>query len=220
LNLHQVETPQARPVDALLASYAAGSLNAPLQALVGSHLELSRDNRAFVAALEDLAGLELVQAVQAPLPGRDRMLEAILSGEPDRLTAAAPPASDAVLPAPLLRLVGRGSPDIAWRFKLPGIKEYRVAETEAGEAVLYWVKAGRRLPQHTHEGDEVTLLLAGGFTDPLGHYRRGDIAIADADLDHTPVADADEDCICFAVTDAPLQLTGPVMRLLRKVFRQ
>ncbi len=219
MNLHQVETPQARPIDALLASYAGGSLNAPLQALVGSHLELSRENRAFVSALEDLAGLELAQAAQAQLPGRDLMLEAILSGEPDRLAAASPPASDAVLPAPLRRLVGRGSLDIAWRFKLPGIKEYRIAETEAGEAVLYWVKAGRRLPQHTHEGDEVTLLLTGGFTDPLGHYRRGDIAIADADLDHTPIADADEDCICFAVTDAPLQLTGPVMRLLRKVFR-
>ncbi len=219
MNLHQVETPQARPIDALLASYAGGSLNAPLQALVGSHLELSRENRAFVSALEDLAGLELAQAARTPLPGRDRMLEAILSGEPDRLAASASPAPDAVLPAPLLRLVGRGSPDIAWRFKLPGIKEYRVAETEAGEAVLYWVKAGRRLPQHTHEGDEVTLLLKGGFTDPLGHYRRGDIAIADADLDHTPIADAGEDCICFAVTDAPLQLTGPVMRLLRKVFR-
>lgn len=219
LNLHQVETPQARPIDALLASYAAGSLNAPLHALVGSHLALSQENRAFVAALEDLAALDLARVVQTPLPGRDRMLEAILSGAPDPVATAAAPAVDAVLPAPLQRLVGRGSPDIAWRFKLPGIKEYRVAETEAGEAVLYWVKAGRRLPQHTHEGDEVTLLLKGGFTDPLGHYRRGDIAIADADLDHTPVADTDEDCICFAVTDAPLQLTGPVMRLLRKVFR-
>jgi putative transcriptional regulator len=219
LNLHQVETPQARPIDTLLASYAAGGLDAPLHALVGSHLELSRESRAFVAALEDLAGLDLAQAARTPLPARDRMLEAILSGEPDRVATAAPSASDAVLPAPLRRLVGRGSSDIAWRFKLPGIKEYRVAETQAGEAVLYWVKAGRRLPQHTHEGDEVTLLLKGGFTDPLGHYRRGDIAIADADLDHTPVADADQDCICFAVTDAPLQLTGPVMRLLRKVFR-
>jgi putative transcriptional regulator len=44
--------------------------------------------------------------------------------------------------------------------------------------------------------------------------------MGDAELDHTPIADRDEDCICFAVTDAPLQLTGPVVRLLRKVFRR
>jgi len=220
LNPHQVETPQARPIDTLLASYAAGSLNAPLHALVGSHLALSESNRRFVAAMEDLAALELTDSIQQPLADRGRMLDAILSiGETEPVVVPAARLADSVFPAPLQRLVGRGSQDIAWRFKLPGIKEYRIAETEAGEAVLYWVKAGRRLPQHTHEGDEVTLLLKGGFTDPLGHYRRGDIAIADAELDHHPVADADEDCICFAVTDAPLQLTGPVMRLLRKVFR-
>jgi len=220
LNPHQVETPQARPIDALLASYAAGSLNAPLHALVGSHLALSLENRRFVAAMEDLAALDLTDSAQKPLTDRGRMLDAILSTrEPESVVVPAARLADSVFPPPLQRLVGRGSQDIAWRFKLPGIKEYRIAETEAGEAVLYWVKAGRRLPQHTHEGDEVTLLLKGGFTDPLGHYRRGDIAIADAELDHNPVADSDEDCICFAVTDAPLQLTGPVMRLLRKVFR-
>lgn len=220
LNLHQVETPQARPIDALLACYAAGSLNAPLQALVGSHLALSGENRAFVAALEEMAAFDLMQGAGQPVADSQAMLAAILSAEREPRRVAPPPAAaDDVFPAPLRRLLGRGSSEIAWRFKLPGIREYRIADADAGEAVLYWVKAGRRLPQHTHEGDEVTLLLKGGFTDPLGHYRRGDIAIADPDLDHTPVADSDEDCVCFAVTDAPLQLTGPVMRLLRKVFR-
>jgi len=215
--LHPVETSPARPLDTLLAAYAAGALNPPLHALVGSHLALSPKNRPFVAALEDMAGAELGEIAPQPLVSRPTMLGSILAGAQTPATLAVAMA-DPVFPMPLQRLLGCGSDGIAWRFKLPGIREYRVAESEAGEAVLYWVKAGRRLPQHTHEGEEVTLLLKGGFTDPLGHYRRGDIAVADAELDHTPVADGDEDCICFAVTDAPLQLTGPVMRLLRKVF--
>jgi putative transcriptional regulator len=214
--LQQVETPQARPIDTLLAGYAAGTLNAPLHALVGAHLALSPENRAFVAALEDIASGALEAGDSRPVAARDHMLTAIMAGE------GAPPApalaADPVFPDALRRLVGRGLQEVSWRFRLPGIREYRIADSEAGEAVLYWVKAGRRLPQHTHEGEEVTLLLQGGFTDPLGHYRRGDIAIADAELDHTPVADRDEDCICFAVTDAPLHLTGPVMRLLRRVL--
>lgn len=220
MTLHQLETPPARPIDTLLAGYASGGLNAPLHALVGSHLALSPENRAFVAALEDLAGHALTRVAPEPVADRKRMLDAILGRDGAAETQGfAEPALDPVFPQPLQRLVGRSSREIAWRFKLPGIKEYRVSETDSGEAVLYWVKAGRRLPQHTHEGDEATLLLKGGFTDLLGHYRRGDIAIGDAELDHTPIADKDEDCICFAVTDAPLQLTGPVMRLLRKVFR-
>ena len=51
-----------------------------------------------------------------------------------------------------------------------------------------------------------------------GHYARGDIALAEADLDHKPMTDAGEDCICFAVTDAPLHLTGPFGRLLDRFF--
>lgn len=217
MTVHQTEMLNARPIDMLMAGYAAGTLNAPLHALVGAHLVLSPQNRAFVSALEGVAGEAAVAVAPQPLSKRDRMLAAIL-GDGAAVDAPRLATPDAVFPAPLARLVG-SSDTLRWRFKLPGVKEYRVAETESGEAILYWVKAGRALPQHTHEGDEFTLLLKGGFTDPLGHYRRGDIAIGDDELDHTPVADRDEDCICFAVTDAPLRLTGPVMRLLRKVFQ-
>jgi putative transcriptional regulator len=38
-------------------------------------------------------------------------------------------------------------------------------------------------------------------------------------VNHTPVADDDEDCICFAVTDAPLRLTGPVGRIVQSFFK-
>ncbi len=79
---------------------------------------------------------------------------------------------------------------------------------------LLRIKAGTALPQHTHEGHEFTLLLAGGFSDASGHYLRGDVAVADASVDHRPVADDGEDCLCLAVTDAPLRLTGPFGRYL------
>jgi putative transcriptional regulator len=37
---------------------------------------------------------------------------------------------------------------------------------------------------------------------------RDDVAIADPAVDHQPIADPAEDCVCLAVTDAPLRLTG------------
>jgi putative transcriptional regulator len=65
---------------------------------------------------------------------------------------------------------------------------------------------------------EVTLVLKGAFCDTTGRYARGDIAIAEADLDHMPMTEEGEDCLCFVVTDAPLHLTGPVGRILDRFF--
>ena len=70
------------------------------------------------------------------------------------------------------------------------------------------------MPQHTHDGVESTIVLKGAFSDETGRYARGDVAIATADHDHAPVADASEECICFAVIDGPLRLTGPIGRVL------
>ncbi|MDB5643988.1 MAG: chrR [Hyphomicrobiales bacterium] len=208
----------ARPVDALLAAYSAGTLDPSLHALVASHLLMKPDSRDFVRALEALAASELENVKPEPLSRRDERLASIFAAEP----VVAPPLLSSVgsslLPAPLRHYLGHDIEAIRWRTKLPGVKEFRIEDKGRGDASLLWVRAGRRMPSHTHEGSEVTLVLKGAFSDVTGHYGRGDIAIAESDLDHKPMTDADEDCICFAVTDAPLHLTGPLGRLLDRFF--
>jgi putative transcriptional regulator len=203
-------------LDALLAGYAAGSLSAPLHVLVAGHLALTPRSRAFVRGLEALNGSALEAVDPVPVSDREAMLRAIFAAAPPESGRA--PAGDAVLPDPIARYLGCGLDGIRWRTILPGVKEYKVEKTARGEAVLYWIKPGRKMPNHTHEGSEYTLVLKGGFTEVGGHFRRGDVSIADQEVDHRPVADLDEDCICFAVTDAPLRLTGPVGRVLQRLF--
>ena len=206
-------------VDTLLAAYSAGSLDPSLHALVASHLILRPESRHFVAALEDMAGMELESVEPAPLSDREKRLAAIFAAEPAQRKEVAPlVAGSDILPSPLRHYLGRGFNDIRWRTKIPGVKEFRIEDKGRGDASLLWVRAGRRMPSHTHEGSEVTLVLQGGFSDVTGHYGRGDIAIAEADLDHKPIADEGKDCICFAVTDAPLHLTGPFGRVLEHLF--
>ena len=204
----------AKPLDALLAAYCVGALDRPTHALVASHLLLNPRNRRFVAALEDLAAGEVERGAPAPLSDRDARLAAVFAS----VAPIVAPALHSVLPAPLARLVGSEIADLKWRKKLPGVREYRVSESDRGEASLLWISGGSRVPSHTHEGSEVTLVLRGAFNDVTGRYGRGDIAIADADLDHRPMTSDGEDCICFAVTDAPLRLTGPVGRILDRFF--
>jgi putative transcriptional regulator len=208
--------PSDRALDTLLAGYASGTLSAPLHALVAGHLTLAPRSRAFVRSLEATNGRNLEAVAPVPVSERDEKLAAIFAEEPVPVPSGAKPPSATVLPGPVARYVGHDLPEIRWKTLLPGVKEYKVEETERGEVVLYWIKPGRKMPSHTHEGSEFTLVLKGGFRDVNGHYRRGDIAIADQEVDHRPEADDDEDCICFAVTDAPLRLTGPVGRILQK----
>jgi putative transcriptional regulator len=203
-----------KPLDALLAAYCAGALDRPTHALVASHLLLNPTNRFFVAALEDLTAGEVARVEPKPLRNRDARLSAVFASA-SPLAGSAP---SSVLPAPLLRLIGSDLSDLKWRTKIPGVREYRISESERGEASMLWVGAGRRIPSHTHDGSEITLVLKGAFADVTGRYGRGDIAIAEADLDHRPMTDENEDCICFAVTDAPLRLTGPVGRILDQIF--
>jgi putative transcriptional regulator len=70
-----------RPVDELLAAYAAGSLSAPLVAVMDAHLEFKPAQRAFVAALEAAFGIMLEDIEPAPLTNRDRRLVEIFASD-------------------------------------------------------------------------------------------------------------------------------------------
>ena len=50
-------------------------------------------------------------------------------------------------------------------------------------------------------------------------YARGDVEIADGDLEHVPVAEPGEDCICLAATDAPLRFKAMIPRLAQPFMR-
>ena len=104
--------------------------------------------------------------------------------------------------------VSRHLSGLAWRMFLPGIKQCRIAQDMRGDASLLSCRPGSSLPAHTHEGLEAVLVLQGGFSDAIGHYGPGDIAVSDGTIDHRPVADRLTECIIFVVLEAPVKLTG------------
>jgi putative transcriptional regulator len=59
------------------------------------------------------------------------------------------------------------------------------------------IAPGRRLPEHSHTGLELTLVLRGAYSDEAGHYPAGTLAVKEPDSRHTPVADARSGCICI-----------------------
>jgi putative transcriptional regulator len=188
-----------------------------MSVLVESHLELSPRNQSFVHDLEALGGILLDQGQSVPLKDRDARLAAILADDappPVRVRPQMQP--DPVFPTALRRFIGRPFSEVRWTSKLPGLREIRL-DCGGAEVSLMWLKAGHAVPSHTHTGREAVLVLRGGFSDLYGRYDRGDVAVADELVDHKPVADDDEDCVCFVVQEGHLKLTGLLGRIFQRL---
>ncbi len=204
-------------LDLLLAQYVAGKLPLPVHALIGGHIELNPSSQAVVRQFEESAAAQLAASDGFDVTNRDAMFREIVNSAPQHFgfsSAAACP----VVPRALQRFSGYDAATMPWKTKLPGYREALVGEIDGCEAKFLWIRPGRAMPNHTHEGSELTLVLEGSFADEDGVYRRGDISAADETIDHRPVAGEGVPCICFAVTTAPLKLTGSFRQLFSDVF--
>jgi putative transcriptional regulator len=214
--LDSVTWPEGDALDELLARYAAGGLGPALHALVASHLAISPSNRRYVDMLETDLASRLSQTTPGPLDRREARLEAIFAQTP--LPSSAPSPAEASLPAPLRRYMRLNGDVVRWRFLLPGVRLCSLKAEAGHTAGLYKVAPGFALPDHTHEGLEAVLVLAGAYWDNRGRYGRGEIVLADREVDHRPVAELGEACICFIVHEGGIRLTGPMGRILERTF--
>ncbi|MFK7792796.1 MAG: ChrR family anti-sigma-E factor [Devosiaceae bacterium] len=223
-------TRQSDMVSGLLAEYAIGGLSTPARVLVESHLELSPDGEAW---LDDVQRVGAAVSKKADAPARSHVLDqhvpdqiepVAFDNENEALKSIfsaidADQCEQSVAPNALERFIGMPVADVPWKKVMPGLAEYRMPDVDGSEVSLLRIDGGKAMPVHTHHGSEITLVLQGGFSDGDGHYGVGDIAYADDDVNHKPVADAGEVCICFAVVDAPVELTGPIGRLMNSFIR-
>ncbi len=199
----------------LLAAYAAGTLSEGMRLLMASHFSISPMTRAKIRQIEAIGGALLSEA-QAVETGAS-CLEGALSridgpeGQPVRPTIL---PVDEILPPPLVAALGAGSADIRWRFLLPGLSEHRLEGFPGEEVSLLRAKPGVRILQHTHAGDEATLVLSGRLKDGGAVFARGDVALADHTDDHHPEVVGSDVCVCLVVLSGAMRFTGPVGRAL------
>jgi putative transcriptional regulator len=204
--------------DALLTGYATGHLAEAISLVAASHISLCDECRARLASLEALGGAlvdsgdELAMAEDA----LDRVLARL--APPDRRTAPLR-AGRTVLPQPLRDYVGGDVEAVKWKSLGGGVRQAILRAGPRATARLLYIPAGQAVPDHGHRGLELTLVLQGAFRDEVDRFGPGDLEIATEDLEHQPVAEDGEACICLAVTDAPLRFTGVLPRLLQPIFR-
>ena len=207
----------------LLLAYAAGTLDEATSLLVATHLALCPACRADLDLAQTIGGV-LLDRTEAAVPADEGVLEAVLD-TPDNTVSPRETSGQTsidvrcgafVLPQPLRDYAGGDSAELAWRAVGGGIRKFALKTSDAGAtAMLLSIPAGKAVPDHGHHGFEATLVLAGSFYDRGTWYRRGDVEIADQGVVHQPMAGPEEDCICLAVTDAPLRFSNLIPRLLQ-----
>lgn len=210
--------PQHHLSDDLMTAYAAGSLDEASSLFVASHLTLCPECRRRAAMLdavgglllEDLAPVEMkAGALEAVMAMAEPGAEAPANDQPASLTSARNSVFGSDLPGPMRAYYGCDLDGVVWERQGGGVSVATVPGISDGShAFMLKVQAGRAVPQHTHRGNELVMVLKGAYNDAAGRFGRGDVEIADGEVDHQPKAESFEDCICLAVTDAPLKFTG------------
>lgn len=219
--------------EALLMDYAAGTASPAVSLLMATHVAMNAEGRSSFdlmqtvggALLDDLTGDPLehisVDSVLARAEEDDRAQdgpEPLFRQTPRPGTP--PTFHDDVLPTPLRQAQAMIGGDRRWRRLGYGVAATKLAVSNQQErAHLLWAKGGTGIATHRHVGHEIVLVLQGAFLDDGIRYGPGDVAVCEDGSVHTPRIDDGEDCVCLAVTEAPVHFTGLTGLILNRFCR-
>jgi len=198
-----------------MTAYAAGTLPQPFALVVAAQISLCDETRAAFEAHQAVGGIVLEDSYVAPISSdlKANVLDLLDASDEDV------PAFEraGLFPGPVMQAL-KGKPP-RWKRLGGGVKQTILSSDNKGSVRLLYIPPGQAVPDHTHGGLELTLVLQGSFSDETGRYGVGDLEVADEDLEHTPIADFGAPCICLAATDAPLKFRSILPRVLQPLFR-
>lgn len=213
-------------VSELYSAYSAGRLSPAFALMVETQAAMRSDILRDLHISESIAGAMLErEAPETMSPNAfEQALRAIdeIEETEDRDLQAARAAGSELqellsLPEPLReKALEACEKQGGWRNLTGGVSRIDLGDSAAVHAHLYRIKPGASVPRHSHQGDELTLVVQGGFSDATGTYGPGDISRQTPSDTHQPVADDDGVCIAFAVSEGGLRFTG-ILGLLQKL---
>jgi putative transcriptional regulator len=216
------------PSSELLNQFVQGELAAGKSIVVSAHMELCESCSAKAKELQALAVSSWVDPSSAMQS--DQTSEAdyvnMVAGIVTSSQIKSAPIEDLVevdidvldhsikLPKVLAKAASQG---LKWKKVAGGISEAQLFIDNETQCEFIYMAPGGKVPVHTHQGSEATLVLEGSFEDELGEYKTSDFIIRDAQHNHQPRSK--EGCLCFSVLDSPLQFTEGLARLMNPLNR-
>lgn len=213
-------TVKHHPDIATLSAFAFGTLDKGRSFVVGAHIQSCKRCAQLVKRFEEAGGvlLEDLEPEALSAASGDIILGRVLSADAE---TAEPESSASGQETLQIRDVLSNFRDGPWRWIGPGVYVRPLSNAPRGEARLFLLKAapGTSLPEHSHSGTELTLVLQGAFSHSAGHFEAGDLEEADDTVEHQPVVEEGADCICLVAMDGQLKLSGFFGRLMQPFVR-
>ena len=208
--------------DDLLLSYSSGTLDEASSLLVATHLALCPYCRTRNSSADSLGGYMLDTISETEVS--PSLMASVIARVRDESNNAKPLASptlrpDFQIPEPLRSYVGGDLSDLKWVRVAPRVQQIMIKTPGcASQARLLRFQSGTSVPEHGHRGRELTMVLTGSLCDRERMLCRGDISESDEHTEHQPYAGPGENCVCLAVTDAPLRFKSVLAQLLQPLF--
>lgn len=204
----------------LLNRYACGELESASSIMLSAHLELCPHCRQKLEFIEAEQASELEKSEPAALsPSLNAMMLDIMAQESvdipvlDEVADSQLAMEDKSYPLP--SVLQRHNDKIGPWSRLPGnIKRAQVDVCGESKMNFIYMDSDSALPEHTHQGQEITLVLAGEFYDENGTYLPGDFIVQTQDDKHLPRTREGQDCLCLTLLNAPLHFTSGLATLL------
>lgn len=205
------------PSSDILELYSRGSVSEGMDIFVKGHLHFCPICRSKIELLEMVAGELLnnsLDATEITPPSFHNVLYKITSDELNRDKEIEPSIMGGTMPIMINNLVGKTSENINWRFRLPGISDHHISTRNGEEISLLKAEPGAKIFQHTHEGEEATLVLSGALQDGEQILRAGDVSVVNEDHTHNPSIIGNEPCVCLIVMSGKVRFTGRFTRAI------
>jgi putative transcriptional regulator len=215
------------PDDNLLTEYASGSLAWAVSLSVCAHLQFCPHCRKRVETLNKLGGAILTTSIAEKVEPETfaQLMERIRNQKSD---SSKTPKSDAIraqdfyhsdpmlnhLPKVIAKLLPTNG-KLKWQRVSGSLKRARlVAGQDKYEVAFQKISSGGTVVEHDHRGLEVTLVLHGSFSDENGVYNEGDFLVRNSGEVHRPTATQNQDCLCLSVSEAPVEVTGLLGKII------
>jgi putative transcriptional regulator len=209
------------PEDLMLAGFASGTLDHGQHIAIATHLTTCPQCRAFVRSMERTGGAMLSHLPPATMSSNalEQAQARLTETTPSSPIEAIPEISGAEIPGlpAFVRRYRFGN----WTWVAPSVHVRPIVLPHASNTRVFLLKSGSgtKMLEHSHTGVEMTCVLSGAFHHDGGRYGPGDFDFGDDTVDHQPVVDAGQECICLVAMQGELRLNGLIGRLIQPFVR-
>ena len=207
------------PTTQQLDAFSLGECEPALALMVAAHIDMCSHCQRIVNGLQEVQAIAQLSDVTTLSPDMHKMMANIMQ-LPQSKPAVVKPATDITieldgkrfkLPRALKRYAGKTG---SWSRLVGKLWQAPVDLGYPGKAHFIYMEKGGKVPEHTHKGSELTLVIDGQYSDGIADYDCGDLTLLDGQHNHQPFSEADDGCLVFTIVDKPLYFTSGIARLL------